>query len=461
MAEGFRGLYPFISANGAYVRIVVTGAGGSVAVGAKGKASPDGADISLPGFFKGFIGIWPFLKVAATAPALNIAGTGGATPMGAKAKAGVSASLSYPGARGFHSFYPFISVSGRTPDLLVDLGSTSVGAKGKAAPSGETVLPLLYDLVDDTLEVFALAKSGVAGTLELTGAGPYLMLNVSVGAKGFASPVPNIQAIRYGWSVLPVGIIGALGKATVPAGNIFQPIAFNLGILSVAALAQGAPFIYAIGQPAVADFAGLESGAYGMPTTINIWNMALSHIGSKHFVESETENSREVSTLKIHWAAAVNKVLADRPWTFARKYASLGLVSENPNGDWAFAYRYPADCVFARRIVTETVGRRNPDPPPFTIGQDNWGRLIYTDWPNAVLEYTMRVFETERYDPQFTTMLSWYLAHLIANPLSRMANAAGIALGMYKDLKETAAATAFNESQQDDPQEAEWIQGRA
>jgi hypothetical protein len=162
----------------------------------------------------------------------------------------------------------------------------------------------------------------------------------------------------------------------------------------------------------------------------------------------------------VHWAAAVNKVLADHPWTFARKYAYLGLIREDPNGDWHYAYRYPADCVHARRIVSEVGGRRDPDPPPFTIGQDNWGRLVYTDWPNAVLEYTMRVFETERYDAQFTTMLSWYLAHLIANPLSRISGSAGACFDMYKAMKSAASTISMNESQQDDPQEAEWIQAR-
>jgi hypothetical protein len=229
--------------------------------------------------------------------------------------------------------------------------------------------------------------------------------------------------------------------------------------VSVGARGMAMPTTFGIGQPASDDFIALESGAYGMATTVNIWNMALSHIGSKHFVESDSERSREVSVLKIHWAAAVNKVLSDRPWKFATKYVTLGLIAERPNMDWAYAYRYPADCVFARRLVT-TGGRRDPDPKPFTIGQDSWGRIIYTDQPNAVLEYTLRVFETERYDPQFVTMLSWYLAHLIANPLSRITNAAVVAFNMYKLLKETAASTAFNESQMDDAQDAEWIQAR-
>jgi hypothetical protein len=188
--------------------------------------------------------------------------------------------------------------------------------------------------------------------------------------------------------------------------------------------------------------------------------MALSHIGVKRFVQSETERSQEVSVLTLQWAPAVNFVLADHPWSFARKYASLGLVTTAPNDDWGYAYRHPADCVFARRLVTATGGRSDPTPPPFILGQDNWGRLIFTDVEDAVLEYTMRVFEPERYDPQFVVMISWYLAHLIANPLSRIGGASEKCYEMYRNLKSIASATSMNERQQDDNQEAEWILAR-
>lgn len=193
---------------------------------------------------------------------------------------------------------------------------------------------------------------------------------------------------------------------------------------------------------------------------VQIWNMALSHIGVKSFVAGVNEKSQEASVLNVWWAPSVDYVLADHPWPFARKYQALGLVVSNPSPDWAYAYRYPSDCIHARRICSPS-GRTDPKPPPFFVGQDDDGKLVYTDQPNAVLEYTKRVTEPERFDEKFTEALSIYLAARVCNPLSRIPNLADKLDDMYSSAIARAAVKSMNEQQQDDPQEAEWIQARA
>lgn len=194
-------------------------------------------------------------------------------------------------------------------------------------------------------------------------------------------------------------------------------------------------------------------------TQIQIWNMALSHIGVKAFVASPTERSQEASVLNVWWQPAIDYVLADHNWAFARKYATLNLVEEDPNPDWQYAYRYPSDCIHARRICSPK-GRRDPLPPPFVTGQDDDGKLVLTDQEDAVLEYTVRVTEPERFDEKFTECLTFYLASRIALPLSRIPNMMEKMEAMYENKLIGASTKAMNEMQQDEQQEAEWIQAR-
>lgn len=196
-----------------------------------------------------------------------------------------------------------------------------------------------------------------------------------------------------------------------------------------------------------------------MSSKIEIWNRALSNIGVKQFVQSESENSNEASVLGVHWDAAVRKTLVDHPWPFARAYRTLALIEQDPSTDWAYSYRYPTDCLMVRRIVSEN-GRTDPFPPPFAIGQDDQGGLIYTDYPDAVIEYTKSVTEPERFDVAFEEALVWYLSYMCAIPLSRISDMSKHAYIHYKEAIITASTKVQNESQQDLPQEAEWIQAR-
>lgn len=196
-----------------------------------------------------------------------------------------------------------------------------------------------------------------------------------------------------------------------------------------------------------------------MSSQLEIWNNALAHVGVKQFVQSVDEKSMEAAVLRVRWDSSVKYVLADHPWPFATAYATLNLVEEQPNTDWLFSYRYPADCIHARRIVSP-LGRTDPEPPPFKTGQDDQGRLIYTDAPDAVLEYTKDVTQVARFDQKFVEALEWYLASRIATPLSRIDGAASKATQMYEFSLVRAASKTLKEAQQDNAPDAEWVRER-
>jgi hypothetical protein len=202
-----------------------------------------------------------------------------------------------------------------------------------------------------------------------------------------------------------------------------------------------------------------------MTSKTQITNVALMRIGvSQSVANVDTEQSREALSAKLIFDDEVDFVLRDFPWPWATAYAELGLVSGTTsaptNADWLYAYRYPADCLFARRMVVASVGRVNTNPPPFKLGRDTQGRLIYTNEADAVLEYTARVTDPAEFDALFRSMLSWRLAAALAPSLSRIKDMAESALKMYEIEKSKAVARALNEGQQSVAQDAEWISAR-
>lgn len=196
-----------------------------------------------------------------------------------------------------------------------------------------------------------------------------------------------------------------------------------------------------------------------------IVNIALGRIGSsKQIANVDTERSNEAITARTFFEPAVRFTLRDFPWPFATAYADLSLVggtsTEAVNNDWQYSFRLPTDCVYARRIAVEGIGRNNPNPPPFRIGRDAQGPLLFTDEDEVNLEYTMYVEDPEHFDDIFASALAWKLGADFAPALSRIKDMAKTALAMYGMELSKAEARALNEGQDDQQQEAEFIRAR-
>lgn len=195
-----------------------------------------------------------------------------------------------------------------------------------------------------------------------------------------------------------------------------------------------------------------------------IANMTLVRIGiSKLIANVDSESSTEARLIRTVFDDERDDILRDFPWPFARKIADLGLVGgtedEAVNNDWQYSYRYPADCLYARRLTTVT-GRNNANPPPFVIGSDDQGQLLFTDEADAELEYTRRVTEPDQFDPIFRSALAWKIGMSIAAPLSRVKEVIQLAFSGFRFDLARAESRALNESQQDNAAESEFIRSR-
>jgi hypothetical protein len=119
-----------------------------------------------------------------------------------------------------------------------------------------------------------------------------------------------------------------------------------------------------------------------MSTKTAICNKSLVLLGiSDLFTDVDADDRVEADAINAIYDLDVDYVLRDFPWPWATKYLDLQLIDgdsvdaarlSRANNDWVFAYRYPSDCLQARRLVTG-LGRENPDPPPFRVGRDYVG----------------------------------------------------------------------------------------
>lgn len=261
--------------------------------------------------------------------------------------------------------------------------------------------------------------------------------------------------------------------------------------------------------------------------THKVVNIALSRIGiTQQIANIGTDATAEASQARLFYAADVEATLRDFPWPFATRYADpltlvrgivwgttavvqawsvganyvagdvvsfgtgvfyallpnvavvpvAGVVwSSTPpadsrgaaldaNDDWAYAYRLPSDCVFARRLARAGIRRRfDPNPAPFRIGEDTFGvKLLFTDEANAVLEYTCRpVCAAGAGDALFREALSWRHACSLSGGLSKDSKKQAECWSMYLHTLGRATVPAANEQERQlNNPDASWTRAR-
>jgi hypothetical protein len=200
-----------------------------------------------------------------------------------------------------------------------------------------------------------------------------------------------------------------------------------------------------------------------MASETEIANLALSHLNiGKEIANLETEKSEEAGACRRFYDTARDETLRDFAWPFATKFVTLAPVADNPTTEWGKSYRYPSDCVFFRRILSGLRNDTRQSRVPYKVTQDAAGLLIFTDLADAVAEFTIRETDPSKYPSDFTMAFSMRLAALIAPRLTGgdPFKVGERAMRLYQIEIERARATAFNEQQNEEPPESEFIRAR-
>ncbi len=200
-----------------------------------------------------------------------------------------------------------------------------------------------------------------------------------------------------------------------------------------------------------------------MSSKLEIVNLALSHIGiGKEVANFDTESSEEASAARRFYQIALDVTLRDAPWPFVTKITSLALIEEEPNTEWGYSYRYPSDCLYLRRILSGIRNDNRQSRSPYKLAKDNAGLIIFSDEEQAQCEYSVRANEENIYPPDFVMALSLYLGSLMAPRLTSgdQFKVGERALAKYFVEADIARASAYNEQQDEEEPESEFIRAR-
>lgn len=188
-----------------------------------------------------------------------------------------------------------------------------------------------------------------------------------------------------------------------------------------------------------------------MASKIDVYNLALGHIGTSTTVSDDTERSPERVICARYWETCRDALLSykDMRWGFATAQEPLSDIGNPPSG-WAYRYRYPNDCINALGIV-EATGRTELQEAlaPFIVAYEAAGRVILTDAPQAVLSYTKRIDEVERWPAYFVEAMAYRLASMIVMPLKSDAGMRNDLIALAEQFAQIAMAASLNEGEPD------------
>lgn len=149
-----------------------------------------------------------------------------------------------------------------------------------------------------------------------------------------------------------------------------------------------------------------------MASSLDIANLALSHIGDVAGIASLTEGSPQAAHCNRYYPIARDTLLEIHNWNFATVRVQLAQMSSN-DSPWGYAYARPNDCIKVQSVI-DVSGNEHP----YACEVDASGQqVIYTDLPDALVKFTIRVNDAARFPPLFTLALSWHLASMIAGPI--------------------------------------------
>lgn len=199
-----------------------------------------------------------------------------------------------------------------------------------------------------------------------------------------------------------------------------------------------------------------------MPSDVEICNLSLSLIGSGVQIASFTENSNEVEACDQFYEVSLKEMLREFPWAFAKKRVTLGLVDEDPvdYDEWSYSYRYPSDCIFARRLDSGLPVDKAGTRLDFDLAQDDEGLLLLCNVEDAVLEYTYYASDASRFPADFVMALAYRIACYVAPRLIKdPTRVAAVIQAMY-DKSISKARKANSNEIKHTVSESEFIDGR-
>lgn len=119
-----------------------------------------------------------------------------------------------------------------------------------------------------------------------------------------------------------------------------------------------------------------------------IFNLTLSALLlQRRITNADTDQSTEAKVLRSVWDSALRSTLEDLDLDSTSSLLDLELITEKPNTLWLYAYKYPSNCAFFRRIVSCVRKDSRSTHISKKVGVYQNERAIFTNQYQAVAEY--------------------------------------------------------------------------
>lgn len=152
-----------------------------------------------------------------------------------------------------------------------------------------------------------------------------------------------------------------------------------------------------------------------MYSKAEIFNLALGALLlTKEISDPATDPSKECRVLNVHWNTALRSTLVDLDLDMTTTEKLLELIEENPTDLWLYAYKYPSNCAFFRRIQTSVLKDTRRTKVPLRMANHNGVKVIFTNAEDAIGEYIPYDASLNLLNPSAGLAVAYRLAQLSA-----------------------------------------------
>lgn len=162
------------------------------------------------------------------------------------------------------------------------------------------------------------------------------------------------------------------------------------------------------------------------PDQSSIANAAAARLGSTKRMGSIHDGSELSRHVVDQWNGIITTMLADHPWNFLIRRATLNALTDAPGSEYAFQYALPADCWRWLPWL--------PDDPDYFCGEAEGGNILTDAEAPIAIRYISGEYADQvgRWPAHFATAVELELAHRLAEPMTGSTSLA-------RDMRDLAA----------------------
>ena len=197
-------------------------------------------------------------------------------------------------------------------------------------------------------------------------------------------------------------------------------------------------------------------------SSTDICNLALIRLGEKRVTNIVTDSTERAIQCNLIYEQTRDELLRDYDWNFAIVRVQLAQLSEDPVGQYDYAYQLPVSpfCLRILNIITdqEAEGIENIqshiNQPDYRIER----RKLLTNESTVSIRYMAREQDISLYDPLFIDAFSLRLATKLALSITQSTQLANAVFGEFLVVRNRAmAADGKEETRNPDPSSNKWV----